>query len=644
MDQEGEQQISQQDLEKLLNNKEVVNGYTLLQNLSSGPMGKVYKCQKNGKQYVIKIINFENSKSAKRQIEALKKLQNTNFIVKIVDSFQNDNHFCFVTEFYEGQSLFSFIRSQPDKKIQHQQALVIFRYILSGLIELHELNILHRNIKVENIILTNDQSVKICGFGICRELDTDNMTWSLCGTPSYLAPEILLGQPYNYKSDIWSLGVLLFAMVTGQLPFGSNSSKKAVYQKVKQAILPVFSFNNIKKNLKYPEKLNFGEQNKDWENLFRLFFEERPSKRITYEQLVQNNLISPMLTAELPNIFNRKFDQLEEMLSSVQHSYQSQSEFEQDQDASVYSENQQIDQCDMQAMLQSKMLASKIVFENLNQNFNEHVKVFNFEIYRYQTLVDSYYYFKQVKFQNALTANQILLFSYFLIKQILYFSLWLEYILTKKINAFKLSNFEAFTQTKTSAEMLSQISSDCRKFEEEFESSYNKVKEVNADSKLPEEVASAILDYNFIDFNNTEYSKIPDFYKLPYRAVLMDCFQKLYIKANRFLSFQEKIDDKLIELKNDRDKKREFSIQQGQQLLRFSLRILVCALITRVFKDQKCILSEIRCVKNNTFDFGLFLNSLTIATQRQTNQSINDLFKAYFPQFNLSEIQKQKFI
>lgn len=78
--------------------------------------------------------------------------------------------------------------------------MVLFRYILSGILELHEQSILHRNIKAENIIVTKDENIKICGLGICRELDGDNMTWSLCGTPSYLAPEILLGiiQSYIY--------------------------------------------------------------------------------------------------------------------------------------------------------------------------------------------------------------------------------------------------------------------------------------------------------------------------------------------------------------------------------------------------------------------------------------------------------------
>jgi len=99
-----------------------------------------------------------------------------------------------VTEFFEGMSLLNYIRLQKDKRIDPHSSLVIFRYLLSAIIEMHKANILHRNIKIENVIINKEGIPKLCGFGLSRELDSDDMTWSLCGTPSYLAPEILLGK------------------------------------------------------------------------------------------------------------------------------------------------------------------------------------------------------------------------------------------------------------------------------------------------------------------------------------------------------------------------------------------------------------------------------------------------------------------
>lgn len=124
----------------------------------------------------------------------LMKLKNCTFFTKIEDSFEHKGSFCFVTEFVESISLFEYIRSKPDKRINPEEALVIFRSILSGLIEMHSIKVLHRNLKIENILLTKDMVPIICGFGLSCELDSDQMTWSLCGTPSYLAPEILQGK------------------------------------------------------------------------------------------------------------------------------------------------------------------------------------------------------------------------------------------------------------------------------------------------------------------------------------------------------------------------------------------------------------------------------------------------------------------
>lgn len=103
--------MEEDKLIQLPNEWENINGYQLIALMSSGAMGKTYKCSKSGSLYALKMIGLESSKQAKRQITILQKLKETPSIVKIVDSFEYRKNFCFVTEFCEGDSLINFIRA-----------------------------------------------------------------------------------------------------------------------------------------------------------------------------------------------------------------------------------------------------------------------------------------------------------------------------------------------------------------------------------------------------------------------------------------------------------------------------------------------------------------------------------------------------
>ena len=118
--------------------------------------------------------------------------------------------------------------------------------VIKGLIYLHlELNILHRDLKPENILLQIDPYdnhlpiVKLSDFGLSKFLDEEEMTSSMCGTPVYMAPEVYLKRPYNYKCDIWSLGATFFYLKTGDYPLGSTAS--VFNDKVNRRIPPTFS-------------------------------------------------------------------------------------------------------------------------------------------------------------------------------------------------------------------------------------------------------------------------------------------------------------------------------------------------------------------------------------------------------------------
>jgi len=100
----------------------------------------------------------------------------------------------------------------------------------------------------------------------------------------------------------------------------------------------------------------------------------------------------------------------------------------------------------------------------------------------------------------------------------------------------------------------------------------------------------------------------------------------------------------MTEGKNDRDCRREFSVKEGVAYLKFAMRLLICTLVGRLFKDQMCILKDIHFEKKNEFDLATFLTSLTLATQRQTQATISFLFKSFFSHFDLANLAKEKFM
>ena len=95
---------------------------------------------------------------------------------------------------------------------------------MKGLISIHSKNVLHRDIKLDNILLDENVKPKICDFGVSRFMITGDIIKEQCGTPAYIAPEIIEEKGYSgFAADSWSLGVLLYAMTTGSMPFRANT-------------------------------------------------------------------------------------------------------------------------------------------------------------------------------------------------------------------------------------------------------------------------------------------------------------------------------------------------------------------------------------------------------------------------------------
>ena len=209
--------------------------YKLLKLLGEGSFGKAYLCQnlKNNTQCVIKQIILDNLDEEEKQdtlneVIILKRLDHSN-IIKFMDAFTKskpNNTLNIVTEYADGGDLNQKVKKQKEKKSPFTEKEIInyLTQICLALNHIHKKKIIHRDLKSGNVFLTKSGLVKLGDFGIAKGFKN---TWEKAktkvGTPYYLSPEIINSKPYDSKSDIWALGVLIYEMMTFKMPFNATS-------------------------------------------------------------------------------------------------------------------------------------------------------------------------------------------------------------------------------------------------------------------------------------------------------------------------------------------------------------------------------------------------------------------------------------
>ncbi len=211
--------------------------YKVTARLGKGAMGTVYLAtdSQNGKEVALKIIASDLAiepdmlERFKREAETLSKLKHPN-IVEFLDAFEYEENYVIVMEYISGGSLHDLIKTGA---LPIERASRIALELCDALIRSHHLNIIHRDLKPENILLTKDGTPKLADFGVARLNEGTRMTRSgtQVGTPYYMAPEAWEGKTLDTQADIWSLGVVIFEMLTGKVPFGGDTGA-AVMNKV----------------------------------------------------------------------------------------------------------------------------------------------------------------------------------------------------------------------------------------------------------------------------------------------------------------------------------------------------------------------------------------------------------------------------
>lgn len=212
--------------------------FTLIRVLGRGSFGKVQlvRCKQNGKLYAMKTMNkklLEESDQVQATILERNILLQINypFLVSARYTFQNAQKIFLVLDYVSGGDLFNRIREE--EYFNESRACLYAAEIALALGYLHKLGYVYRDIKSDNILIDNEGHLKITDFGLTknRMKKASDTTTTFCGTPDYMAPEMILDQPYTKDVDWWGFGVLVFEMLTGITPF-YDDSQNAMYRSI----------------------------------------------------------------------------------------------------------------------------------------------------------------------------------------------------------------------------------------------------------------------------------------------------------------------------------------------------------------------------------------------------------------------------
>jgi len=212
--------------------------------LGSGAFANVYACRKSDDEeaiFAVKAVDLQAMRLSGRGERELKKLQREANILKnvrshvnvvgFVDLVEHEDWYLFILEFVPGGNLLqSITKRQGSDSLKEHEVLDIFRQLVEGIQHLHGEAVIHRDLKLENVLVAQEGNsrkpfqVKITDFGLSKEVgDGMSAACSVVGSPKYVAPEVLASGTHDFKADLWSLGVLLFVLLSNRFPFNGNS-------------------------------------------------------------------------------------------------------------------------------------------------------------------------------------------------------------------------------------------------------------------------------------------------------------------------------------------------------------------------------------------------------------------------------------
>ena len=269
-----------------------IHEFQILQKLGEGFSSNVYICKFQNKEYAVKILkNNPNSKSFyEKEISILKKMNNnyiTNLITYGNSKFEFDknsisNNYYIVLDLGKKGELFNYIL-YPKKGFSESQTRYIFNQILKGVKSIHDNEIVHLDLKIENIILDEFYNLKISDFGLSIDNNDKQLINIFQGSEKYKAPEIILKKPFNgIYADIFSLGVTLFVILTGNYPFKSARKYDICYSNIIKGKIENYWFL-LKKKIFEDNDNNLPSE--EFRDLFIKMIQFEPNNRISINDI-----------------------------------------------------------------------------------------------------------------------------------------------------------------------------------------------------------------------------------------------------------------------------------------------------------------------------------------------------------------------
>ena len=252
-----------------------IDEFTILEQIGKGGYSKVYLVEhkKTKRIYALKAADRmkkgkDRSERTLTEIRVLKKLKHTN-IIRLKGSFTDADTVYLVLEYINGKDCSKFFKTELPSK---DDVKYIIRQLVEAVIYCHSKGIVHRDIKLENILIDEKYRIKLTDFGLCAIKENEyEMLDSTLGTVRYTAPEMIHGEGYNESVDIWAIGVVLFMLLTGSYPYDA-SSRSDIFRRIKERSIHYSKYNLERKEVK----------------LLKLLLEKDPNNRIEIEEILDH--------------------------------------------------------------------------------------------------------------------------------------------------------------------------------------------------------------------------------------------------------------------------------------------------------------------------------------------------------------------
>ncbi|KAI9141931.1 sterile 20-like kinase 3 [Paraphysoderma sedebokerense] len=206
--------------------------YTKQEKIGRGSFGEVFKGvnTQTGNPVAIKVLDLETAEDdiedIQREISLLQRCD-SDLIIRYHGSYLVGTKLWVVMDYAKGGSIRDLMRAG---KIEEKYIAVIAREVVSALNYLHKNGIIHRDIKAANILITDEGKVKLCDFGVAGQISVNSLKrYSFVGTPYWMAPEVVKRTEYDFKADIWSLGITMYEMATGGPPHSNKDPMRAMF-------------------------------------------------------------------------------------------------------------------------------------------------------------------------------------------------------------------------------------------------------------------------------------------------------------------------------------------------------------------------------------------------------------------------------